>query len=148
MARRADPERIYLARRAATFRRLVDDDHLGELDAEHWIAAWEREAEASGRQRRRSLLVRCVGLDHGAADWTQTMTEQPEENRATDQDQGTYDEPVGPPSRNTGRDVAVGCVAMVLAGVVAFLGFPTSFFSTCRVARPTRQSGRSASGSA
>jgi hypothetical protein len=41
-------ERIYLARRAATFRRLVDVDHMDELDAEHWIAHWEREAKTLG----------------------------------------------------------------------------------------------------
>jgi hypothetical protein len=46
VTRRADPERIYLARRAATFRRLVDVDHFDELAAEHWIARWEREADA------------------------------------------------------------------------------------------------------
>jgi len=49
--RRTDPQRIYIARRAARFRRLVDGDHLDELDAEHWISRWEREAEASGRAR-------------------------------------------------------------------------------------------------
>lgn len=32
MPRKPDPERIYLARRAATFRRLADHEHLGELD--------------------------------------------------------------------------------------------------------------------
>jgi capsular polysaccharide biosynthesis protein len=36
--RRAKPEKIYLARRAATFNRLVAERHLDELDAEHWIA--------------------------------------------------------------------------------------------------------------
>jgi hypothetical protein len=45
MTRRADPERIYQARRAATFHRLADVDRLDELHAEHWIARWEREAE-------------------------------------------------------------------------------------------------------
>jgi hypothetical protein len=44
VTRRADPERIYAARRAATFHRLVDADRLDELDAEHWIARWERHA--------------------------------------------------------------------------------------------------------
>lgn len=51
MARRADPERIYEARRAATIRRLVDADHLDEIDADHRIAAWERHAESEGIER-------------------------------------------------------------------------------------------------
>ena len=41
-------ERIYEARRAAAFRRLVDVDHMDQLDAEHWIARWEREAQTLG----------------------------------------------------------------------------------------------------
>lgn len=51
MPRRPDPERIYIARRAATFRRLVDVDHVDEPDAEHWIARWEREAQAQELER-------------------------------------------------------------------------------------------------
>jgi hypothetical protein len=50
--RKPDPERIYQARRAATFRRLVDEHRLGELDAEHWMARWEREADARALDRR------------------------------------------------------------------------------------------------
>jgi hypothetical protein len=46
MSRRADPERIYQAQRAGTFRRLVLEGRLDELDAEHWVSAWEREAPA------------------------------------------------------------------------------------------------------
>jgi hypothetical protein len=38
MARRADPERIYKARRAETFRPLIDVDRLDELLAEHWVS--------------------------------------------------------------------------------------------------------------
>jgi len=49
--RKPDPERIYLARRSATCRRIVDEDRLDELDAEHWIAAWERNADARGIDR-------------------------------------------------------------------------------------------------
>jgi predicted alpha/beta hydrolase family esterase len=49
--RRANPENIYLARRAATFNRLVTEALLEELDAEHWIARWEREAERLGLDR-------------------------------------------------------------------------------------------------
>ncbi len=58
--RKPDPERIYRARRAATFRRLVDELRLDELDAEHWIAAWEREATSQGVDRHTSSF-----WDHG-----------------------------------------------------------------------------------
>jgi hypothetical protein len=58
MSRRADPDRIYLARRAAQFRRLVDDQHIEELDAEHWIRAWEREAESRGVDRLAGSFLR------------------------------------------------------------------------------------------
>lgn len=51
MTRRADPERIYLARRAATFAILTQTRAIDELDAEHWIARWEREAERQGLDR-------------------------------------------------------------------------------------------------
>lgn len=51
MTRRPDPEWIYQARRSATFRRIVDVDHLDELDAEHLIARWERAAESQGLER-------------------------------------------------------------------------------------------------
>lgn len=40
-----------MARRAANFRRLADVERLDELDAEHWIAAWEREGERLGLER-------------------------------------------------------------------------------------------------
>jgi len=49
--RKPDPERIYQARRAATFCRLVDEHCLDELDAEHWMARWEREAEVRALDR-------------------------------------------------------------------------------------------------
>jgi len=49
--RKPDPETIYHARRSATFRRLVDEQRLDELDAEHWIARWEREAEMRSLDR-------------------------------------------------------------------------------------------------
>ena len=51
MSRRADPERVYLARRAATFRRLTATGAIDELDAEFWIRRWEREAERQGLDR-------------------------------------------------------------------------------------------------
>jgi len=49
--RKPDPERIYHARRAAHFRRLADVRRLDELDAEHWLRKWEREAKARGLDR-------------------------------------------------------------------------------------------------
>jgi hypothetical protein len=51
MARRADPERIYLARRAALFSTLTSTGAIDELEAEHRVAAWEREAERRGLDR-------------------------------------------------------------------------------------------------
>lgn len=51
MTRRADPERIYQARRAATFTRLTQSRAVDDLEAEHRIAAWEREAAAHGVDR-------------------------------------------------------------------------------------------------
>ena len=48
MTRRADPERIYQARRAATFAILTQTRAIDELDAEHWMVRWEREAAANG----------------------------------------------------------------------------------------------------
>jgi len=51
MSRRADPVRIYQARRAATFAILTQTRAIDELDAEHWMARWEREAERQGLDR-------------------------------------------------------------------------------------------------
>jgi hypothetical protein len=48
MPRRADPERIYQARRAASFAILTQTRAIDELDAEHWMARWEHEAERQG----------------------------------------------------------------------------------------------------
>jgi hypothetical protein len=48
VARRADPQRIYEAKRAAYLERLVSNFGIPRPDAEPWIAAWEREAEARG----------------------------------------------------------------------------------------------------
>ncbi|HEY3193629.1 MAG TPA: hypothetical protein VGK42_00140 [Candidatus Dormibacteraeota bacterium] len=61
--RKPDPQRIYLARRSATFRGTVDEHHLDELRAEHWIAAWEREAETRGIDRRTDAFW------HAASAW-------------------------------------------------------------------------------
>jgi hypothetical protein len=51
MSRRADPERIYQARRAATFSRLTQAERLDPLDAEHLISAWERSEQAKSLDR-------------------------------------------------------------------------------------------------
>jgi len=51
MTRRADPGRIYQARRAATFAILTQTRAIDELDAEHWMTRWEREAERQGLDR-------------------------------------------------------------------------------------------------
>jgi hypothetical protein len=51
LTRRADPERIYQARRAATFARLTQTKVVDELDAEHLISAWERSPEAAALDR-------------------------------------------------------------------------------------------------
>ncbi len=48
MPRRSDLERIFLAQRAGIFQRLVSAERLDQLDAEHWIARWERHAETNG----------------------------------------------------------------------------------------------------
>lgn len=52
MARRVDPERIYLARRAAIFGNLTGTRVIDELEAEHLISAWERSPEAAALNRR------------------------------------------------------------------------------------------------
>jgi hypothetical protein len=51
MPRRGDPQKIYQAQRAGVFMRLVQSERLDQLDAEHWISRWEREAEAISRER-------------------------------------------------------------------------------------------------
>lgn len=51
MPRRIDPEAIYRARRAAHFSRLTAPGVIDELDAEHWLVRWEREAEQLGLDR-------------------------------------------------------------------------------------------------
>ena len=51
MSRRGDPERIYEAQRAGIYARLTQSERVELLEAEHWIARWERHAEATGRAR-------------------------------------------------------------------------------------------------
>lgn len=46
--RRGDPERIYNSQRAGILARLTQQERMNELNAEHWISRWEREAEARG----------------------------------------------------------------------------------------------------
>ena len=48
---RRDPDRIYQAQRAGIFMRLVSAERLDQLDAEHWLTRWEREAERLGLDR-------------------------------------------------------------------------------------------------
>ena len=50
MARRADPERIDEARRAATRSRLISEG-VTETTADAWIAAWEAQAAQEGLER-------------------------------------------------------------------------------------------------
>ena len=44
MARRPDPERIYLAKRAGHLSRLEAQAHLSPEKAEEWVCRWEAEA--------------------------------------------------------------------------------------------------------
>jgi hypothetical protein len=61
--RRGDPERIYQAQRAGIFARLTQSERVSELDAEHWISRWEREAESGGLARN------AVGFWDTGWDW-------------------------------------------------------------------------------
>ena len=54
--RKPNRENIYIARRTAQVRRLIDEQHMGEVDAEHLLTAWEREAEARGLDRYSSTF--------------------------------------------------------------------------------------------
>jgi hypothetical protein len=51
MTRRGDPVRICQAQRTGVLMRLTRSERVNELEAEHLIARWEREAEAIGRSR-------------------------------------------------------------------------------------------------
>jgi len=51
VSRRADPARIYEARRAGAVARLASRDRLGDDRAEELVAAWELEAELRGIPR-------------------------------------------------------------------------------------------------
>jgi hypothetical protein len=51
VTRRADPERIYQARRSATFASLTQTGVVDEFDAEHLISSWERSPEAAELDR-------------------------------------------------------------------------------------------------
>jgi glycine/D-amino acid oxidase-like deaminating enzyme len=53
MVRRPDPLRIYAARRAGLFQRLVREARVSEDSAERWISAWEIEAALRGLDRRK-----------------------------------------------------------------------------------------------
>jgi hypothetical protein len=49
--RKPNPQNIYIARRAGRFNRMVRQERMDELDAEHLMSAWEREAESRGLDR-------------------------------------------------------------------------------------------------
>ena len=51
MARSADPERIYIARRTGHVMRLTRLARLGPAAAERWVAKWEAEAALRGLDR-------------------------------------------------------------------------------------------------
>ena len=51
VSRRSTPERLYQARRAAVFSKVTGTRVIDELEAEHRISAWEREAERRGLDR-------------------------------------------------------------------------------------------------
>ncbi len=53
--------RIYTARRAAVFAKLTGPRIIDELEAEHRIAAWEREAEPQGLDRLTAALWEAAG---------------------------------------------------------------------------------------
>ena len=69
MARRADPERLYVAHRLGLAVRLVREAHVRAETAERWISAWESEA----LQRR---------LDARTADWWEPAWEWIREQRS------------------------------------------------------------------
>ena len=61
--RRGNPERIYQAQRAGIFARLTQQERVNELDAEHWISRWEREAGSRG------LSQTSIGFWDSAWEW-------------------------------------------------------------------------------
>jgi hypothetical protein len=52
MARRPDPERLYLAHRAGHRSRLEAQAHMSPEKADEWICRWEAEAGLRGLDRR------------------------------------------------------------------------------------------------
>ena len=51
MGGRGTPEPSHEAQRAELFNRLVDEEHVGLLDAEYWLRAWEAKTDEIGRPR-------------------------------------------------------------------------------------------------
>lgn len=51
MARRADPDRIHRARRAAVRNRMVDEFRLSQDAADRWVSAWEERCAVAGIDR-------------------------------------------------------------------------------------------------
>jgi hypothetical protein len=60
------PERIDVARRAATRNRLIGEG-VTEATADAWIAAWEARAAENGLERGNAYWGRWLGLDRRAA---------------------------------------------------------------------------------
>jgi hypothetical protein len=52
MARRPDPEKLYLAHRAGHLSRLEAQAHMSPGAAEAWMVRWEAEASLRGLDRR------------------------------------------------------------------------------------------------
>jgi len=68
MARRPDPERLYLASRAGLLSRLEAQAHLSPEKAEEWMRRWEAEAASRGLDRRSGEFRGAgLGVDRGAA---------------------------------------------------------------------------------
>jgi hypothetical protein len=63
LTRRADPERIYQARRDAVRNRLTDEHRMPPELADQWLRAWEVEAADRGLERLRAEYW------DGASEW-------------------------------------------------------------------------------
>jgi hypothetical protein len=74
VARRGDPEKIYVARRSALFRNLTATGSLDGLEAGHRIAAWERSHDAAGLDRLTPAFWEAA--ERWLLDWTKrTITD-------------------------------------------------------------------------
>jgi hypothetical protein len=66
-SRTRDPKRILQALRAGVFRRLVDAEHVNELDAEQWIARWSARPRRPVASRGSMRCGMRAGADRRAA---------------------------------------------------------------------------------